>query len=40
MLLVCLDRLRCSIVQLKVESRLDSDIAETFATGKRRTDKL
>ena len=34
------DRLRYSSVQLMAGSRLDSDIAETFATRKRRTDKL
>ena len=40
MLWACLDRLRYSIVRLRVESHLDSDIAETFSKGERRTDKL
>jgi hypothetical protein len=34
-----LDKLQYNIVLWKAGIRLDSDIAETFSTGKRRTDK-
>jgi hypothetical protein len=35
-----LNNLQCNIAQLKPRHRLDSDIAETFSKGERRTDEL
>jgi hypothetical protein len=39
-LLICSGKLQCNIEPLKPKNRSDNDIAETFAKGKRRTDKV